>query len=177
MSKYVREVNECLLELKKGNISEFDKLYDMTVNHLRCVAWLYLYNKSDCDDVLSDLYCRVFKYVYNFDETMDGYNWLCRIAQNLAYNYNKRGSVREDDVKEKCEDCDYIERWNFIDAAIDVKLGIAGLSDVEQRIIMLKCQMGYSVREIAKIIGCSKSEVQRKYKIILKKLDHVKTIK
>lgn len=177
MSKYVREVNECLLKLKNGNAAEFDRLYGLTANHLRGVAWIYLYNKNDCDDVVSDAFIKVYKYAQTFDENMDGYNWLCRIVQNLAYNYNRRSYGSEEIIQEKFDYSAYMERFNDIDALIDAQVGIEGLEPIERRILAFKVQMGYTVREIGKILGCSKSEVQRKYKIILTKLDYFKTVK
>ena len=77
MSRYAKEVNACLSEIQKGNRAQFAVLFDLTANHLRVIAKKYLFNKSDCDDVVSDAYLKVYQYINTFDNNQDGYNWLC----------------------------------------------------------------------------------------------------
>lgn len=119
---------------------------------------------------MADTYIKVIKYVATFDENLDGYNWLCKIVQNVSYNYNQKEFKRDED-RDKCEDSDYVEKWENVDALMDVEIFLNSLSDVEKRIFTLKYDMEYSFRAIARILGCSKSEVNRKHKLILKKLE------
>ena len=90
MSKHGDYVNSLLKKIKKGNIDAFEKLYECTYNHLQLIVRKYLKNADLLEDVMQELYMRVFKYVKNADLEQDGYNWMCKIAENCAYEFNKR---------------------------------------------------------------------------------------
>ena len=90
MSKYRHRINALLLEIKNGDISKVAELYEETYNHLIVIALINLNNKNDSEDVLHETYCRVIEYIHSFNALKDGYNWLCRIVQNVARDFNKR---------------------------------------------------------------------------------------
>ena len=90
MSFYKREVNLILLAIKKGNVERRADLIEITHKPLRRIAKRYLINKSNILDVIQSSYLRVFQYIKSFDKDKDGYNWLCKIVQHVAYDFNKK---------------------------------------------------------------------------------------
>lgn len=87
MSKFAKEVNRYLIKIKCGDRSQeaLKKLYDVTSNHLQIVAKVYLRNKSYADDVVIETFQKAFLYIDSFDETQDGYNWLCNFLIRLIF--------------------------------------------------------------------------------------------
>ena len=67
MSKHGEYVNKLLKKIKKGDHKAFKELYNCTYNHLRVVACRYLRNLGVIEDVMQELYMRVYKYVQNAD--------------------------------------------------------------------------------------------------------------
>ena len=89
MSRLAKDVNRCLIAMQNGDLHKFEDLYKLTYNHMKSVALLYLTNKSLCEDVVEDTYVKVFKYYYSYQIGSDGYNWMCKAAEHIAFNYNK----------------------------------------------------------------------------------------
>ncbi len=87
------KVNKLLNRIKTGQKDAFEELYNCTYNHLKVVALNYLADSSDLDDVLNDSYLKAYKYCSSVDMSKDGYNWLCKIVQNTAYDYNKQKMI------------------------------------------------------------------------------------
>ena len=87
-----RKLNKLLLEIKCGDKSKIDDIFDLTFNHLKFVALHYLFNKREFKDALCEAYYRTLKYINSFNILKDGYNWLCRIVQNVANDMNKQSN-------------------------------------------------------------------------------------
>ncbi len=169
MSHFSKDVNRCLTKIKKGDSSEFKELFDLTYNHLTVVAKLYLINKSYCDDVVMEAYERVLKYIDSFDSDKDGYNWLCKIAQTVAYGFNKKetyNSAYLQDVNEiKAQDITFA-----LDEKSDLSKAIACLDDESRTIIIGYYYLGETYDMIGAKLNITKSAVSKKMKLILKKL-------
>ena len=59
MSKIGAEVNHILHEIKLNKHDAFERLISITYNHLKVVAFNYLKDKNDVDDVVNETYLRV----------------------------------------------------------------------------------------------------------------------
>lgn len=90
MSKLAKEVNDCLLQLKNGDKSQMRRLFEITNNHLLAVAKYYLYNKDFAEDVAAETYLKIDKYIRSFNPKQDGYNWVLKIAENIAKSQNDK---------------------------------------------------------------------------------------
>ena len=96
MSKIGAEVNRILREIKLKKQDAFEHLIAITYNHLKVVAFNYLKDKNDVEDVVNETYLRVNSYIDSADLEKDGYNWICKIVQNLCYDFkSKRGVCHE----------------------------------------------------------------------------------
>lgn len=95
MFQHAKEVTEYLRQIQQGDKSLIEPLFQRTANHLLGIARMYLTNKSLDEDVVSTTFMRLLKYIYSYDPEQDGYNWLCKITQNMAYTFNdKESSVK-----------------------------------------------------------------------------------
>lgn len=90
MSILRKEINEILIKIKNGDEQSKNDLFEKTYNHLKIVAWPYVYNKDDVEDVLAEAYLRVFQYIDSFNPKKDGYNWICKIVQNVARDMGRK---------------------------------------------------------------------------------------
>lgn len=170
MSQYVKEVNTYLLSIREGDKSAMTILHDTTYNHLKKFIWGYLKNKSYLDDVLLQTYERAFLYISSFDETRDGYNWLCEIAKNLAYDYNQEVATVDIDLLPS----DVIQNTfsDNVEAKIDLELATQELDDTDKKIYDMRFYLQSTLSEIGKELGISKVAVYlriQKIKKIIKK--------
>ncbi len=169
MSKHGEYVNKLLKKIKKGDHKAFKELYNCTYNHLRVVACRYLRNLGVIEDVMQELYMRVYKYVQNADLEKDGYNWMCKIAENCAYEFNKL-SVESADSDLIDEYRDPKELFSLLEDKLDINKAILTLSEEEISILYKRFWEDSTYETIAEELNSKKSTIHKKIKLILEKL-------
>lgn len=170
MSNYRHQVNTLLFKIKCGDKSKIDDVYLITFNHLKFVALHYLYNKRDFEDALSETYYRALKYIKNFNIFKDGYNWLCRIVQNVAYDMN---NVNGHYVLESNLLVDDFNFSNEIDRMLDkdaLYRYIKTFPKIDRQIIYYRFYVNLSYSEIAQKLNRAKSYVYNRVKILSEKI-------
>lgn len=168
MFKFANEVNSCLLEIKKGNKNPFfNELFEMTAVHLIIVARTYLANKDLAEDVVSVMYSRVMKYIQSFKPDQDGYNWLCRITQHVAYTFNRK------EQKVACAERAFALKQP-IDAVeqsfdlIDFYMMIDQLEEIDREIALQRFLEGRVLQDIGDRLNLSKVAVHQRLRKINK---------
>ena len=159
MSKFRIEINNILHKLQKGDTSLQEILFYKTYNYLKVIAFKYTYNKNDIEDVIIDAYVRIYQYIHTFNRLKDGYNWMCKIVQNVAYGFNKESGVVqyvENDSGIFGKYCEALEnKWALMQE-------LARLEKNDQQLIFLKYWENLTCREIARKLKMSKSTVHRR---------------
>ena len=171
MSVFANEVNEYLSAIKNGDITQLKPLFDLVGNHMSYVARYYLTDKSYCDDVTIEALQKIYLYINSYEEGKDGYNWICRIVQNVAYNYNeitaKISGTSELAVAATHADNDFTKH---IEEKLDLLHAIEILEPESRELINLYFFLGKSFEEIGDEIHLNKSSVKRRLDKILLKL-------
>lgn len=172
MSKFRNEINLILRAMQEGDRTKEKVLYEFTYNYLKIIALKYSVNKNDYEDILVEAYLRIFKYINSADLSKDGYNWLCKIVQNVAYDFNKtyKSYVSLEDISFTYLIGDLEDRLIRKD---DVLNEICKLSENEQRLIYLKFYEDMSYSEIAKLLNSKKSTIHKQVRTILKKFKNI----
>jgi len=170
MSKYHQEVNALLLKIKDGEKSKINDLVDNTHNHLKYVALYYLFSKKDVDDVVSETYYRVVKYIANFNESKDGYNWLCRIVQNVATDINKENCHYVSQDKFPIDDLYYFDETDDILARDALYQYVKTLPKIDRQIFYYRYYLDLPFDAIAKKLNRAKSFVHSRDRILYKKI-------
>ena len=170
MSKFGNEINSILKDIHKCETEKQQLLYSKTVNFLKIIALKYAADKNDYEDILVEAYLRMFRYIYSFNPNKDGYNWMCKIVQNVANDFNTKlhPTLPLDEITFTGILGDELDR--VIDKD-DLLAKICGLSDREQNIIYLRFYEKCTYSEIAKILNSKKSTVHKQLGSILKKLE------
>lgn len=166
MSYFGEDINQYLIAFKKGDRSQFDTFYHKYHDHFLSWAVYYLVNKDNREDVLSETYLKVCKYIYSFDDEEDGYNWIIKIIQNTARSQNKR------DLRYKTVDIDNIylsvdcDSYSEVDIDIDLEQLLKNTDYRNYIIAVLAFRKGRTLEEIAAMLGISKSAVCQRMKKI-----------
>lgn len=169
MSKLRKRTNEILRAIKQGDASGSKELFESTYGWLYIVACKYVYDKNDVEDVLTEAYLKAFRYAHNFDESKDGYNWLCKIVENCAREINKKyvGSFPLDETLPSEDFSELDEKLAEKDELFRI---LKDLPKEEQRLIYLKFWKDMSYSEIAAAVGGKKSAVHKRVNKILKEI-------
>ncbi|MDE5789505.1 MAG: sigma-70 family RNA polymerase sigma factor, partial [Clostridia bacterium] len=166
MSILRNKVNKMIENIKKGKPDALKELHTATFGHLQIVAFNYLSDHNDIDDVLSETYIKVYKYVNSAKADQDGYNWLCKIVQNLCYDYNARRGVTDFTDRLSQHKLFYDIEETLIEYS-QLYAAIAKLDASDQKIIYLKHWEDKSFQEIAEKLNVKKSTVYVRYSKII----------
>ena len=169
MSRYAKDVNKYLVAIKKGDKSKYQPLFDLTANHLLGVAAYYLTDRSYCEDVVSIVFEKIFRYIDTYKEGHDAYNWICRITENTAHDINDalKDEVALDSLipssgREICE--------TVYDEKLDVTRAIDKLDSIDREIVYGYYFFDKTYQQIAEKLNLTKSTVKKRMDKILMKL-------
>ena len=169
MSILRKDVNQVLIKIKKGDEESKNVLFEKTYNHLKSIAYPYVRNKADVEDVLIEAYLRIFQYVATFDPNKDGYNWMCKIVQNVARDWDKSffKGVSLEDVEQNVP---IIEMEETIAMQDEVQRLLQPYSERDRKMMYLRFWENRTIEEIAKSLGMGKSNVHKRISKILEEI-------
>ena len=136
-------------------------------NAILRLAYSYVHNMADAEDVLQDTLIRVLEADPVFENAAHEKAYLLTAAANVAKNriaYNNRretDELNEELVAEAHEDLAFI--WE----------AVKGLPEVQREVIHLFYQEGYATAEIAKILGRKESTVRSDLKRARERLKEI----
>lgn len=166
---YAKEVNYYLSAIKHGDNSKFKPLYDMIASRILGVARYYLIDKSYCEDVTSEVFQKIYLYINSYDESKDGYNWICRITRNVAYNFNNKFSQNPDNAEPDAV-LQEIVLTEDAEKRADIFRAIDKLDPESREIVYLYYYLCNTYQEIGDKLHISKVAVKKKIDKILSQL-------
>ena len=85
-------IQRCL----KGERKAQRELYDLTFPYLRAIVQRHLYNSQEWNDVLQEIYLRIFRSLFSFDSEKGTFlNWSSRIAINASITYGQKAASQK----------------------------------------------------------------------------------
>lgn len=155
-------INRNIVSIAQGNVIALEDLSRAVSGRMLSVAVSVLKNRALAEDAVQEAFIKIVKYAGRFDAGTNGYAWICKITQNVALTMLKaekrRRTVNIDDCFDLSADTDVFAESS---AAVNLKNALAVLTDIERQVIYQKYFMEFTVRDIAKSVGKSKSTVQR----------------
>ena len=130
------------------------RLLDQYGNHILRLAYTYLHNMSDAEDVLQDTLLQFLKKAPSFDSPEHEKAWLLRVAANLSKNRIAYNAVRRTDDLDETLAAEEREDLSFVWEAVKA------LPAQYRAAIHLFYYEGYSTRQIGEILGKKETTVR-----------------
>lgn len=142
------------MEVTKDYISDLlDKYGDMVLR----IAYTYLKNRADAEDIVQDVFLRIIDKKPSFNDENHEKSWLiratinmCKNKVNLFWNKNK---CSIDDVQEFAVSDKYNTDTSVFQAVME-------LGEKYRVVVYMYYYEGYSTPEIAKVIGKSETTIR-----------------
>ena len=132
------------------------QLIQLYQNNLYTAAFSICQNQMDAEDVVQETFVQYYTSRKQFENEQHIRAWLLRVVINKAKNINRTFWK-----KNKCSLEDYMETLAFPDSqSRDIFEEVMKLPDKYRIVIHLFYYEDYSVREIAKILKLSESNVK-----------------
>lgn len=136
----------------------FESKYEQYKDTLFRIAFTYLKNTEDCEDVIQEVFIEYLNNLLGFDSEEHEKRWLIRVTINKCKNYLdlfwNRNRVQMDSL----------EMFNISRDEENVLGMVLALPGKYKAVIYLHYIEGYKVNEIARILRISSSAVKMRLK-------------
>lgn len=150
-----------------GNLEAFEPLVSPYRKSLLTLAYRMTQNREDAKEISQETLLRAFKYLKRFDVQKSFKNWLFQIMFNAARNLIKKREIAD----HLAETRDLASSWQTAKAdpeqrcmADELKSRLTeclvGLSLREREVFLLRDIEECSIKESARILGCSSISIR-----------------
>lgn len=140
----------------------FGELYQRYKTMLFRVAFAYLGNIEDCEDILQEAFVRLYFQSPDFAQEEDRKRWILRVTINLC-----KSNLRSFWKKHRCSLEDWEGQVDFMQSmAIEERelfIELVSLPEKYKSVLILRLT-GYSGKEIAQILSISEAAVKMRLK-------------
>lgn len=167
----VMTMTEQVALAKEGDRTAFGQLYDAVAGDLYRMALYTLGNPQDAEDAVSETFLEAYKGIRNLREADAFRAWIFRILsfrckRRVSQYILHRGEIDLDSYFESAEEA--TQEDSSVRAELSEVLG--RLTTEEREIVLLSVLEGYTMREIAEILGLPQGTVSSKLHRTLKKM-------
>lgn len=167
--------NEQLLvsRLKEGDVEAFDTLFNNFSPKLYRFAFRYLKSKEDSEEVVQEVFLKVWEKRAMLQEELSFSSFLFTITQRVALNVirKKRNSEKATAVAliNIDQDANFVEDQIFASQLMEcTKAAVDSLSPQRKRIFTMSREQYLSYEQIAKSLNISKNTVEVQMVLALK---------
>ena len=169
------DYTEAVEQAKEGKEEGFSYLYEMTYRNKLYIAMKYMKNEDEAMDVLHDSYVKAFERLSGLQDANSFPGWLSTIVANTARNaLRDRHTVNFSDMQREDQDGEAFE-YSIADENMTaqpemacttketqemVQELIGSLSDEQRMCVLMFHIEGYSIKDIATVLGCSENTVK-----------------
>lgn len=166
------ELHSIFIEIRNNNESEFNRLYEEYKSLVYGVAFSILKNKEDSEEVMQNVFMKIFKMEKEKLPKESEASWLYTFSKNTALNLlrTKKEEIDIDDVYYIIDENDELNKVVDKDEYNRI---ISKLKQKDQEIVSLKILSGLSFKQISQILNIPIGTVQWKY---YKSLHTLKTL-
>ena len=159
---YERRLDNLMKEVTQGSERAFEELYEGMKRGVFALAYSYLRNYEDAEDVLQQTFLTVKRKAYLYRVGTDARAWIFQIAKNAALDELRKRKQRKEGelLREEGVETPVV----FLDELT------ARLSEEEREIVIMHAVWGYKHKEIAEEKGLPLGTVTWKYNEAIKKL-------
>lgn len=161
-----KTLNELLTRIRQGDTDSISSLYEIMSPTVRYIALRYLKNENDADDLVQDFWLEIKKYADGFLINKNAFGYLCKVMNRLALNKLKKLNMQ---IQNNIEFVDYLKIENYqtddtmeiVGLRNDINHAMLKLTQLQQIIIQETYFEDKTIRQIAKDLGISKTQVGR----------------
>jgi RNA polymerase sigma-70 factor (ECF subfamily) len=152
---------------KAGEHDAMEEIYEHYKGSLFNLAYRYTYNRQEAEDLLQDIFVKVFTHIKDVQKVETFGAWVYRIALNACYSYLRstksrdRRTVRLSEVEGRMEEAVRNDHEHSLEKPLDE--AIQQLPEKLKEVFLLHDVQGFKHEEIARMfgfaVGTSKSQL------------------
>lgn len=146
---------ELIEQCKKNNRKAQLRLYNQYCGAMYHIAFRYMKNSQDAEDVMQEAFIKAFKKIDSFKGEVTFGAWLKRIVINKSIDTLKSVKLKFNDIDENYLNIVDDDNWEISDgiSVEEVKLAISQLPQKYELVLSLFLMEGYDHQEISQILN------------------------
>jgi len=144
---------------RAGDLTAMESLYEMFKGPVFGLVYRYAQNRAAAEDLLQDVFLKVFSHIVNVRDAAAFPAWVYRIALNASYSHLRQKRVQTEklvpmgDLEGRIEEqgAEPVER----DLRGPLEAAIHALAPQLRSVFVLHDVQGFKHEEIAKTLGCA----------------------
>ena len=171
----MRQLEEILAAIAHGDKEALQHLYQSTRTAVYGFALSILKNRHDAEDILQEVYIRIFHSSDSYRPEGKPMAWIFAITRNLALMRLREGRRYGELPEEARAQIPAKDSGLSTEDRMVLDAAMQGLTDEERQIVMLHALTGMKHREIAEVMELALPTVLSKYHRAIKKMRHMLT--
>ncbi len=166
----LKTIDELILEIDNGSDAALEELYNLTRLDVFKLAFSYLKNSNDAEDVMQDTYINIKKYVYQYNSRSKAIAWILTITKNLCLN-----KIKSNKNKLAVDVSDYENELKVSEKGYNsvlIKTILDEFTEEERKIFILSTVENFKFKEIAQLLDLKLSTVLSKYNRAIKRVQN-----
>ncbi|WP_062059055.1 RNA polymerase sigma factor [Aquimarina longa] len=173
-----QEEQDLLISLQsRNNVNiAFKKLVELYQQRLYWHIRNFLKNHDDTNDVLQNVFIKVYKNIHKFKGESKLYSWLYRIATNESITFlnqkAKKHNISNEELKlQLVQNLKADVYFEGDEIQLKLQKAIAKLPQKQQQVFNMKYFQELKYREISEILGTSEGALKTSYHLASKKIE------
>jgi RNA polymerase sigma-70 factor (ECF subfamily) len=163
------EVQSLIAQAKLGDIKAFEQILIRHQRQVLGISIRLLGNLDDAQDAAQEVFLRLHKHLYKFDEEKEFLPWLYQITVNICRDIAKKRSNNLVSLEEAnaLGKLDKIASTQNIEAEISenqerkiISDALETLSEKERAVIVLRDIQGLETKDVAHILGTAEATIR-----------------
>ena len=153
-----------LLLIKKSDEVAFKKIYELYSNRLSGYLFKLLKSEILVQEVLQDVFLRIWNNRQNIDAEKSFRSYLFRIAENLVYDLFRKAALdrklKAEIISNSCQYYEHVEEQMFTKENLHLLQNAIDALPPQRRQVFRLCKIeGKSYDEVSKLLGISASTI------------------
>lgn len=137
-----------------GDVEAFERLYNRHVGRVQGLA-RWLLGREDVEDVVQDIFIRVWQKLGTFKGKSSFATWLHRLATNVILRRRQQSRAHDTRHSELNDDHDGHAPRSSPELRVDIEHAVRRLPERAREVFVLHDMAGYKHEEIARELGIS----------------------
>ena len=156
----------------KGDEKAFTQLFEKYKKKIFYLIYRFVGNATEAEDLLQDVFIRVYEKMHKFNKTSAFYTWLYRLTINICLNHTGRGYKKKETLYEDDFVIDQAKHSQIESSSIDIDLkdALKTLPEKQRTTFILKVYDDLKFVDVAKVMGCTVGGAKANYFHAVRKL-------
>lgn len=164
--KLEMETKEIIRRVKEGDHKSFSRLVQLYKNQVAALAFKVVGDYDEAADVVQNVFVKIDRNIWRYDEKKRFYTWLYRITVNASIDYMRKHHRHQhesiDNIKEKADDSHETPEISFKRSRIRALINEAAesLNDKQRSAFKLRDLDGCNINDVANIMNMPEATVR-----------------